>query len=228
MGTTIFTNNPSPGDIAVYFFMALFVVIIAALILWTKVIKKTKFSYTSSNLIKRYKRHRMLIRLTKEHVLTSYYSSFVITGNYTYLAAIKKIAIGKNAIYLIANPLEKNIHDVLTKSSSFITMSKKGEKLIHPELDLFIKAAQEFKSAFQVNEQVKVIIPFTNASMNSKKLRNIEFIAEHNLSKYILDMEKDPSVDDYEVVKQIHEQLKRSIKFLKTHLFITFKNKWGM
>ncbi|WP_027120210.1 hypothetical protein [[Mycoplasma] testudinis] len=226
IGSTIFTSTVTPGDIAIYFFICLLVVILIGVILWTKVIRKAGFSYLSSNYILRYKRHKTLISLTKKGILKRYYINCVIINGPYSLGVFKSIIIGNNYVYLIAKPLLKNIYDVKYVKNKYITILKKSEKEINPEIDLFLKGMIDLRQQYKIMNQIKVVVPYLNENMPSKTINGVNFIKEKNIENFITDNEKNIQEENTKITADFCKKLTKNIRFLKIHFFWVFKNKW--
>lgn len=199
------------------------VAIIVALI-YSKVIKPVKMSYTSSSFFIKNKIKNIFLSLINKLVINKYKKNIIINDLSINTKAIKQIAIGKN-IYLISDPLYYNIINI-QKDKNEIVVKLKNKETNYPlpfDVQTFIKGSNELRKKYKKNLNFEIIIPCLNKEINDIKIDNINFININNLENKIIEIENNTNINNDLINLKNFE---KTIIYSKKRFFINYKNEY--
>lgn len=214
-------NDISTLQFAIYILIGIAVIGVIGALIWTKLIKPHKISYTSTSFLVRSKIKNLMNHLVDTTTISKYQQNITFKLSNLEVQAVSKIAYGKKNLYLISDPLYWNILEVKKKKNKYITrISKKNDDHIFPhDLSLFIKGAKFLKKHYLEKENIILIIPALNKKFNEIMIDNIHFVMIDDLENFILKQEENNQIL---ISEKIISKLE-SIIILKRNKFLFFK-----
>ncbi len=213
--------GPMEWTILVLIIVAI-VAIIAALI-WTKIIKPNKFSYTTKSYLVRHEIKSQVLDLIKEKQILRYLENITIRSTSVETYAIERIAISNKCIYLFSDALYYDVNEVIKEKGQYTCITKKrGNQSFPGSLLTFLKGAKLIKSKLLKNYEVCIIAPSVNKEFKNCELDNIHFMKIGDIKEFITNYEKQkdlkkPNVSDL-------EKFEKMITYQKKRFFINKKN----
>ncbi len=218
-----FFSNLGPMGWTIFVLIIVAVIAIIAALIWTKVIRPNKFSYTTKSYLVRKEIKSQVLDLIKENKVDKYLENIIIRSDSVETYAIERLAISKKCVYIFSDALYYDVNEVTKDKGQYTCITKRrGNQFFPGDLLTFLKGAKLIKNKLLKNYEVCIIVPSVNKEFKPVELDNINFIKIEDIKEFINNYEKrkdlkKPNEKDLEKFEKI-------ISYQKKRFFINKKN----